>query len=113
MRTGERRAEIMRILVSKRKVTIEELSRTLEVSKITIKRDISVLVLDYPILQISGKGGGLALPGWYHPHRNILSREQFRTLSEIKKQISDDRKSTVIDGILSEFASDYYRGAKN
>ncbi len=109
MRTNERRDEIMRILVSKRKLTIEELSHTLKVSKITIKRDVAVLVLDYPILQISGKGGGLALPDWYHPHRNILSREQFQTLDEIKSQLSDERKCAVVDGILSEYASNYYR----
>ena len=112
MRTGERRAEIMRILVWRRKITIPELARELQVSVRTVKRDVGVLILDYPIIQICGSGGGLALPDWYHPHRNILSREQFRTLSEIKKQISDTRKSTVIVGILSEFASDYYRETK-
>lgn len=109
MRTTERRAEIMRILICKRKVTIAELSHTLCVSKITIKRDIAVLVLEYPVMQISGKGGGVAVPDWYHPHRNVLSREQFQTLDEIKGHLSDKRKCAVIDGILSEYASNYYR----
>ncbi|MDE7122039.1 MAG: HTH domain-containing protein [Oscillospiraceae bacterium] len=109
MRTNERRAEIMRILVSKRKLTISELSETLCVSARTIKRDVAVLMLEYPIFQISGIGGGLALPDWYHPYRNILSREQFQTLDEIKDQLSDKQKCEVIDGILSEYAANYYR----
>lgn len=109
MQVKERREEIMRILVSKRKVTVSELSEVLCVSARTIKRDIAILMLEYPIYQISGIGGGLAVADWYHPYRKVLSKEQFQTLEELKGQIPDERKRKVIDSLLSEYASNYYR----
>ena len=80
MSASERRAEIMRILVGRRKCYLSDLAQELGVSKRTIQRDVQTLVLQYPLESIHGNGGGIRLADWYHPHRNILSQEQIRTL---------------------------------
>ena len=52
MSASERRAEIMRILVGRRKCYLSDLAQELGVSKRTIQRDVQTLVLQYPLESI-------------------------------------------------------------
>lgn len=48
MSASERRAEIMRILVGRRKCYLSDLAQELGVSKRTIQRDVQTLVIAIP-----------------------------------------------------------------
>ncbi|MEE5994074.1 MAG: HTH domain-containing protein [Oscillospiraceae bacterium] len=100
----ERRAEFMRILISRRKSDIHELARDLDVSPRTIQRDIRVLVSDYPIQSVSGNKGGICLPDWYHPHRGLLSREQKDTLFELLS-MANEHQAVILNQLIAEYGS--------
>ena len=100
----ERRAEFMRILISRRKSDIHELAHDLEVSARTIQRDIHVLVSDYPIQSISGNNGGICLPDWYHPHRGLFSREQKNTLTELL-MVANEHQAVILNQLIAEYGS--------
>ena len=54
MTTNERRAEIMRILVSRRHETMGQLASELLVTDRTIRSDITALAVDYPLETVRG-----------------------------------------------------------
>lgn len=101
MSSVERRAELMRIMICRRKSNIHELAEELNVSTRTIQRDIQALVLDYPIESISGNRGGISLPDWYHPHRKLFSKKQTQVL-EFLIQLADEQQKTVLNQIITE-----------
>ena len=59
MSVNERRAEIMKILVARRQTTVPLLAQELCVCCNTVRNDIHVLALDYPLETCSGNGGGV------------------------------------------------------
>lgn len=59
------------------------LALELGVTRRTIRSDITALTVDYPLETQRGNGGCVKVADWYHPHRNILSCEQQRVLSEL------------------------------
>ena len=87
MTMNERRAEIMRILVARRATTMPVLARTFGVTTRTIQNDILAFTVDYPLETKQGNGGCVRVADWYHPHRNLLSEEQQRTLSHRLERI--------------------------
>ena len=107
MSASERRAEIMRILVGRRKCYLSDLAQELGVSKRTIQRDVQTLVLQYPLESIHGNGGGIRLADWYHPHRNILSQEQIRTLRELSSY-ADEQQKKIVQQIISAYGTNTY-----
>ncbi|MCM1008424.1 MAG: hypothetical protein NC485_10945 [Ruminococcus flavefaciens] len=52
-------------------------------SEKTIRRDIRALMLEYPLESISGNGGGIRLPDWYYPNKNLFSGEEIIVLEEL------------------------------
>jgi predicted DNA-binding transcriptional regulator YafY len=74
--TNERRAEIVRILVCRRQETMGRLARELDVTDRTIRNDITVLSVDYPLETVRGNGGCVRLADWYYPHKTVLTQEQ-------------------------------------
>lgn len=111
MTASERRAEIMRILTARRSETAPQLARELEVSVNTIRRDILILTVDYPLETQRGNGGCVKVADWYHPHRNILSREQQHVLSELIG-ICDAHQANVLRQMLAEYGSSQHRPKK-
>ncbi len=105
---SERRAEIMRIMTARRSETAPRLARELEVSINTIRRDILILTLDYPLETQRGNGGCVKVADWYHPHRNILSCEQQRVLSDLSS-ICDTHQANVLNQMLTEYGSSQHR----
>ncbi len=107
MSVNERRAEIMKILVARRQTTVPLLAQELCVCCNTVRNDIHALALDYPLETCSGNGGGIRLADWYHPHRNILSQEQIRTLRELSSY-ADEQQKKIVQQIISAYGTNTY-----
>ena len=111
MTSAERRAEIMRILTVRRSETASRLASELEVSPSTIYRDVLALTAEYPLETQRGNGGCVKVADWYHPHRNILSCEQQRVLSELISGC-DAYQANVLRQMLTEYGSSQHRTKK-
>lgn len=104
MNANERRAEIMRILTARRSETAPRLARELGVSVNTVRRDILYLTADYPLETLQGNGGCVKVADWYHPHQNILSDEQQRTISQLMV-VGNEQQAKVLRELLAEYGS--------
>ena len=71
----ERREEILKLLISRRKSTVPILMHEFHVSEKTIRRDIRALMLKYPLETFSGNGGGVQIPEWYAPNKNLPTEQ--------------------------------------
>ena len=108
MMLNERRAEIMRILTARRLETMGCLANELNVTSRTIRTDITALMVDYPLETLRGNGGCVRVADWYHPHRNLLSEEQQRTLSQLMES-ANEQQAKVLREMLVEYGSPKYR----
>lgn len=104
MTAYERRAEIMRILATRRQETMPRLAAELNVTVRTIWSDIIVLTVDYPISTTRGIGGCVKLDGSYHPRKFIFSMEQQNVLMELLNK-ADDAQQNVLREMLTEYGS--------
>ena len=111
MTPNERRAEIMRILTTRRHETMGRLAAELHVSIRTIRSDITMLTVDYPLETQRGNGGCVKVADWYHPHRSILSSEQQSVLSQLASTC-DAHQANVLHQMLAEYGSIQYRQRK-
>jgi DeoR/GlpR family transcriptional regulator of sugar metabolism len=102
MSTGERQREIIRILLGRRFETMQNLAAEIGVSDRTIRRDVLNLTTAYPLETVLGKFGGVKLPGWYNPHRNLLSRERQEALTRAINAMDADT-AKLLREILTEF----------
>lgn len=105
MTANERRAEIMRILVARRHETMSRLARELGVTDRTIRTDITILTVDYPLDTVRGNGGCVKVADWYHPHRNIFSREQETVLADLLDKADEPCQRKVLREMLAAFGS--------
>jgi len=93
----------MRILIGRRHETMKQLAYELDVTDRTIRTDITVLTVDYPLETVRGNGGCVKLAGWYNPHRRILSQEQIKVLTDLA-QTANNYQSEILNGILRAYA---------
>jgi len=103
-RTDERRAEILRILESRRRETMSNLAFLFDVSIRTICYDIDILTALHPIETVRGKGGCVKLSDDYHSFQNILSDEQQEVLIEITPLLNK-RQAIVVQELLRAYGS--------
>ena len=96
---AERRAEIIRILESRRRENLSNLVFLFGVSRRTICYDIEILTALHPIETVRGKNGCIKLVEGYRTYQNILSEEQQETLIEIIPLISK-RHAAILKGLL-------------
>ncbi len=101
----ERREELIRIMIAKRKSTVPQLADALQVSNNTIRRDILALTSDYPLDTVSGNGGGVVIDRNYHPYKNVLTYEQTRILEEIMNSTSNLHHKEALRQMLAELTS--------
>ena len=87
------------------------LALELGVTRRTIRSDITALTVDYPLETQHGNGGCVKVADWYHPHRNILSCEQQRVLSE-RIGNCDAYQANVLRQMLTEYLSSQHRTMK-
>ena len=111
MTANERRAEIMRIMTARRQESMGRLALELGVTRRTIRSDITALTVDCPLETQRGNGGCVKVADWYHPHRNILSCEQQRVLSELIGNC-DAYQANVLRQMLTEYGSSQHRTMK-
>ncbi len=104
MRANERRAEIMRILISRRNETMKKLANELGVTDRTIRSDINILTVDYPLDTVRGNGGCVKVADWYHPHKNILNKKQQSVLISLIRK-ADEHEQIVLREMLAEYGS--------
>ena len=102
MTANERRVEIMRIMTARRQESMGRLALELGVTRLTV---------DYPLETQRGNGGCVKVADWYHPHRNILSCEQQRVLSELISGC-DAYQANVLRQMLTEYGSSQHRTKK-
>ena len=104
MTANERRAEIMRILTYRRHETMGQLARELGVEDRTIRNDITLLTIDYPLDTVRGNGGCVKLADWYHPEKWILYKTQETVLAELLDKV-DEPEREVLREILTTYGS--------
>lgn len=83
MSANTRRAELIRLLICRRRDTVPNLALEFCVSEKTIRRDLVELTAQYPIVTIAGNGGGVRLEDWYQPYRKLFTKEQCAVLREL------------------------------
>lgn len=99
---NERRQEIIEILSDRRFEKIENLMSEFGVSRSTIKRDIEVLSLSYPIYSVSGNGGGIRVADEWYSNRRYLKPAQEELLNRLKSGLQPEDMQ-VMESILVAF----------
>ena len=76
----------MDLLCQRRRETISNLAAELGVSERTIRRDVEMLTLRYPIETVCGRyGGGVRMADWYQQGRQRLTPRQTALLRRLCK----------------------------
>lgn len=83
---------------------MRRLADELGVTDRTIRTDITVLTVDYPLETIRGNGGCVKLADWYHPYKNILSCEQRSVLTQMIEK-GDEQQAKVLREMLIAYGS--------
>ena len=104
MNANERRQAIWHTLCARRHVTISYLASEHHVSRTTIKEDICILSLSYPIITSRGFNGGVKLPDWYIPGRQLLTTEQMNLLVRLANTLHGE-DARIMSGIITHLAS--------
>lgn len=105
----ERRLKILEKLSLSRYDTCDNLANELHVSTKTIRRDIGILMCQYPIETVSGRfGGGVRVMNGYYFHYKLsggkfLDQKEVALLRELREQLTGDKRDTL-DGIFVKFA---------
>lgn len=104
MSANTRRAELIRLLISRRQDTVPNLAIRFCVSEKTIRRDLMELTAQYPIVTVPGNGGGVRLEEWYRPYKRLFTREQCAVLRELIL-IADERQTVILVELLDTYGS--------
>ncbi len=83
MNTADRRAEIINILLVRRRITAKELADEFHVTVRTIQNDIQALSLGFPIYTKQGGDGGIFVGENYKPYMNTLTPLELKVLQEM------------------------------
>ena len=95
----------MDLLCQRRRETISNLAAELGVSERTIRRDIEMLTLRYPIETVCGRyGGGVRMADWYQQGRQRLTPRQTALLRRLAVGLQGEDLEDMKQ-ILTQFAS--------
>ena len=97
----ERRAEIIRILESRRSENLSNFVFLFGVSRRTICYDIEILTATHPIETVRGRGGCIRLRNGYRTYQNVLSEEQQDILIEIIPSITKQQAEVVREMLIA------------
>lgn len=105
MGAAERRQQILDLLCQRRRETISNLAEELGVSERTIRRDVEMLTLRYPIETVCGRyGGGVRMADWYKQDRRRLTPRQTALLRRLAAGLQGEDLEDMKQ-ILTQFAS--------
>lgn len=100
----ERRQELLEVLCRRRHDTYNNLANEFNVSKMTIRRDIAVLMCSFPIETVCGRyGGGVRVADGFYQSRKTFTPKQTDFLRRMREQVVGDDLDTL-NSILSQFA---------
>ena len=105
MGAAERRQLILDLLCQRRRETTSNLAEELGVSEGTIRRDVEMLTLRYPIETVCGRyGGGVRMADWYKQDRRRLTPRQTALLRRLAAGLQGEDLEDMKQ-ILTQFAS--------
>ncbi len=102
MTMTERHFAIIEILDKRRNESISNLAFAFNVSTRTIRTDIELLSLLFPIYTKPGIHGGVFLMEGFSLNKRYLSEQQRQTLERILDNIDEESKY-IVKGIIKEF----------
>ena len=102
MTASERRNAILEILCMRRVEKINNLAFEFKVSKRTIRYDIELLSLSYPIYTVQGNGGGIHVDEKYRLGKSYLKDEQKELLERLLPSL-DGKDAEVMKSIIRTF----------
>lgn len=95
----------MDLLCQRRRETTSNLAEELGVSERTIRRDVEMLTLRYPIETVCGRyGGGVRMADWYKQDRRRLTPRQTALLRRLAAGLQGEDLEDMKQ-ILTQFAS--------
>ena len=104
MSPNERRQRLIEVLCQRRQDTMANLAEEFGVNERTIRRDIEVLTLSYPLDTVCGRyGGGVKVADCYHLNRKVLSPEQAALLKKLAPSLQG-ADLAVMNTIISQFS---------
>ena len=98
----ERRQAILEILCERRHEKIDNLAFEFEVDRRTIRRDIEVLSISYPLYTTKGTGGGVHVVDGYRIGKQYLTKEQKNLLEKLATRLTGEDFQTM-QSILKKF----------
>ncbi len=98
----ERRQEILEVLCERRQESVCNLANEFGVSERTIRRDLELLTLSYPIYTTQGNGGGVHVTDGYRLGKKYLSDKQTELLERIATRLGGEDFDTM-QSIIKKF----------
>lgn len=108
MTASERRNAILEVLCLRRFETVENLAFEFGVTGRTIRNDILMLSLEYPIYTTQGNGGGIHVDEKYRLGKSFLKEEQQELLQRLLPQLTG-KDAEIMKSIINKFG---LKGAK-
>ncbi len=84
----ERRQSILELMCERRHETIDNLAFEFGVDRRTIRRDIEVLSISYPLYTTKGTGGGVHVVDGYRLGRKYMSDKQTELLERLAAKLT-------------------------
>ena len=109
--TTERRLRLIEILCRRRKETIENLAYEFNVSTRTIRYDIEVLSVSFPIYTLTGPYGGVYIADDYQLGMRYLTDAQYKLLDRLMTHLTGADKE-LLHTIIQTFRKPDVRGRK-
>lgn len=103
MNPWERRQKILEILCLRRHETTDNLAHEFNVSRGTIRRDITALTCSYPIETVQGGHGGVRVADWFHLDRRALNSDEITFLRKLAGQL-DGTDREMLNRIITTFS---------
>ena len=102
MTSNESRNALLEILSMRRFETLENLAFEFGVSKRTIRYDIEILSLTYPIYTVQGNGGGIHVDENYRLGKSYLKKDQQELLERLLPNLNG-KDATTMREIIKTF----------
>ena len=103
MTSSERRQAILEALCRRRHDKIDNLAYEFQGSERTIRNDVLMLSLSYPVYTVSGRyHSGVYVADDYYLGKQYLSDEQLDLIISLKSQVGDDQRR-ILESIVKKF----------
>ena len=104
MTPNKRRSEIINTLILRRRDNVKNLAFEFDVSERTIKSDIEMLTIDYPLETIRGNGGCVKIADDYRSYNYQLPQKHEKALINLLDKTEEVEYKAVCE-ILAAFGS--------